>query len=172
MTLAFIYGVGALVTLIWLSLSTCRLIQLIRTSEKKQFGNYVLVIPQQPTASFSWGKYIVISAADYSQQSEEILLHETMHLRNHHTLDLLFMQIFLLVYWFNPVVWLLKRELQEVHEFEADNGVINTGIDATKYQLLLVKKAVGTRLYSMANGFNHSKPVSYTHLTLPTICSV
>ena len=59
------------------------------------------------------------------------------------------MQIFLLVYWFNPVVWLLKRELQEVHEFEADNGVINTGIDATKYQLLLVKKAVGTRLYSM-----------------------
>lgn len=156
-TLAFIYGVGALVTLIWLSLSTCRLIQLIRTSEKKQFGNYVLVIPQQPTASFSWGKYIVISAADYSQQSEEILLHETMHLRNHHTLDLLFMQIFLLVYWFNPVVWLLKRELQEVHEFEADNGVINTGIDATKYQLLLVKKAVGTRLYSMVNGFDHSK---------------
>lgn len=156
-TLAFIYGVGALVTLIWLSLSTCRLIQLIRTSKKKQFGNYVLVIPQQPTASFSWGKYIVISAADYSQQSEEILLHETMHLRNHHTLDLLFMQIFLLVYWFNPVVWLLKRELQEVHEFEADNGVINTGIDATKYQLLLVKKAVGTRLYSMANGFDHSK---------------
>lgn len=156
-TLAFIYGVGALVTLIWLSLSTCRLIQLIRTSEKKQFGNYVLVIPQQPTASFSWGKYIVISAADYSQQSEEILLHEMMHLRNHHTLDLLFMQIFLLVYWFNPVVWLLKRELQEVHEFEADNGVINTGIDATKYQLLLVKKAVGTRLYSMTNGFDHSK---------------
>ena len=156
-TLAFIYGVGALVTLIWLSLSTCRLIQLIRTSEKKQFGNYVLVIPQQPTASFSWGKYIVISAADYSQQSEEILLHETMHLRNHHTLDLLFMQIFLLIHWFNPVVWLLKRELQEIHEFEADNGVINTGIDATKYQLLLVKKAVGTRLYSMANGFNHSK---------------
>ncbi len=143
---------------IWLSISTCRLIQLIRTSEKKRFGNYVLlVIPQQPTASFSWGKYIVISAADYSQQSEEILLHETMHLRNHHTLDLLFMQIFLLVHWFNPVVWLLKRELQEIHEFEADNGVINTGIDATEYQLLLVKKAVGTRLYSMACGFNHSK---------------
>ena len=156
-TLAFIYGVGALATFIWLSISTCRLIQLIRTSEKKRFGNYVLVIPQQPTASFSWGKYIVISAADYSQQSEEILLHETMHLRNHHTLDLLFMQIFLLVHWFNPVVWLLKRELQEIHEFEADNGVINTGVDATKYQLLLVKKAVGTRLYSMANGFNHSK---------------
>ena len=155
--LGFIYGVGALAAFIWLSLSTCRLIQLIRTSEKKRYGNYVLVIPRQLTASFSWGKYIVISESDYSRQSEEILLHEMMHLRNHHTLDLLFMQIFLLVYWFNPVIWLLKRELQEIHEFEADNGVISTGIDATKYQLLLVKKAVGTRLYSMANGFNHSK---------------
>ena len=155
--LGFIYGVGVLAAFIWLSLSTCRLIQLIRTSEKKRYGNYVLVIPRQPTASFSWGKYIVISESDYSRQSEEILLHEMMHLRNHHTLDLLFMQIFLLVYWFNPVIWLLKRELQEIHEFEADNGVISTGIDATKYQLLLVKKAVGTRLYSMANGFNHSK---------------
>lgn len=67
------------------------------------------------------------------------------------------MQCLLILYWFNPAIWLLKRELQEVHEFEADNGVLNTGIDATRYQLLLVKKAVGTRLYSMANGFDHSK---------------
>ena len=156
-TLGTIYGAGTLLTFVWLSVSTCRLAQLIRMSEKKRYGNYILVIPRQPIASFSWGRYIVVSASDYSRQSEEVLLHEMMHLRNHHTLDLLFMQIFLLVHWFNPVIWLLKRELQEIHEFEADNGVINTGVDATKYQLLLVKKAVGTRLYSMANGFNHSK---------------
>ena len=156
-TLGTIYGAGALLTFVWLSVSTCRLAQLIRMSEKKRYGNYILVIPRQPIASFSWGRYIVVSASDYSRQSEEVLLHEMMHLRNHHTLDLLFMQIFLLVHWFNPVIWLLKRELQEIHEFEADNGVINTGVDATKYQLLLVKKVVGTRLYSMANGFNHSK---------------
>ncbi len=156
-TLGTIYGAGTLLTFVWLSVSTCRLAQLIRMSEKKRYGNYILVIPRQPIASFSWGRYIVVSASDYSRQSKEVLLHEMMHLRNHHTLDLLFMQIFLLVHWFNPVIWLLKRELQEIHEFEADNGVINTGVDATKYQLLLVKKAVGTRLYSMANGFNHSK---------------
>ena len=156
-TLGTIYGAGTLLTFVWLSVSTCRLAQLIRMSEKKRYGNYILVIPRQPIASFSWGRYIVVSASDYSRQSEEVLLHEMMHLRNHHTLDLLFMQIFLLVHWFNPVIWLLKRELQEIHEFEADNGVINTGVDATKYVFLLVKKAVGTRLYSMANGFNHSK---------------
>ena len=48
-------------------------------------------------------------------------------------------------------------ELRDVHEYEADEGVLNQGIDATKYQLLLVKKAVGSRLYSLANSFNHSK---------------
>ena len=122
-----------------------------------QCGKYKLMVVSQSVSSFCWGKYIVVSALDYSRQVNEILLHETMHLRYRHTLDLLLMQFFLAFFWFNPVIWLLKRGLQEVHEFEADNGVLNTGIDATRYQLLLVKKAVGTRLYSMANGFNHSK---------------
>ena len=51
----------------------------------------------------------------------------------------------------------MKQELQNIHEYEADEAVINEGINARDYQLLLIKKAVGTRLYSMANSFNHSK---------------
>ncbi len=148
---------GVLFTLCWLMVSHFRMLQLIRTGEMHQCGKYKLIVVSQSVSSFCWGKYIVVSASDYSRQVNEILLHETMHLRYRHTLDLLLMQFFLVFFWFNPVIWLLKRELQEVHEFEADNGVLKTGIDATKYQLLLVKKAVGTRLYSMANGFNHSK---------------
>lgn len=155
--LGIIYIVGALFTLCWLVVSHFRMLQLIRTGEMHQCGKYKLMVVSQSVSSFCWGKYIVVSALDYSRQVNEILLHETMHLRYRHTLDLLLMQFFLAFFWFNPVIWLLKRELQEVHEFEADNGVLNTGIDATRYQLLLVKKAVGTRLYSMANGFNHSK---------------
>ncbi|MDD3037173.1 M56 family metallopeptidase [Bacteroides sp.] len=153
----YIYFLGALFTLCWLSVSLFRMFQLIKTGERYQCGKYRLVVVSQPVSSFCWGKYIVVSASDYSRQINEILLHETMHLCYRHTLDLWLMQFFLVFYWFNPVIWLLKRELQEMHEFEADNGVLNTGIDAKKYQLLLVKKAVGTRLYSMANGFNHSK---------------
>ena len=80
-----------------------------------------------------------------------------MHLRYHHSLDLVFLEIVLLTQWFNPAVWLLKRELRDIHEYQADNGVLNHGIDATKYQLLLVKKAVGSSLYTLANSFNHSK---------------
>ena len=55
------------------------------------------------------------------------------------------------------MVWLIHTELKQLHEFEADRGVINQGIDATQYQLLLVKKAVGKKLYTIANGFNHTQ---------------
>lgn len=80
-----------------------------------------------------------------------------MHLHYCHTADLLWMELLIVLHWFNPAAWLLMRELREVHEFEADSGVLSHGIDATQYQLLLVKKSVGTRLYSMASGFGHSK---------------
>ncbi|MDE5710063.1 MAG: M56 family metallopeptidase, partial [Bacteroides sp.] len=118
---------------------------------------YQLIICPEKISSFSWGKFIVLSQEDYDNYADEILLHEQMHLCYRHTLDLLWMEVLLVVQWFNPAVWLLMRDLRELHEFEADNGVLTYGIDATQYQLLLVKKSVGTRLYSMANGFNHSK---------------
>lgn len=154
--IGILYSIGAFFTFLVLFVSTVRMLHLIRSSRKTRYKQYTLALTSLPVGSFSWGRTIVLSQADYDH-AEEILLHEEMHLRSGHTLDLLFMQVFLVLFWFNPAVWLLKRELQEIHEYEADNGVINHGIDATRYQLLLVKKAVGTRLYSMANSFNHSK---------------
>ena len=59
--------------------------------------------------------------------------------------------------WFNPLVWILRTELKMLHEYEADEAVINQGIDAKQYQLLLVKKAVGAQRFQLANGFNHAK---------------
>lgn len=152
-----IYLLGACAVFTLFLFSTIRMFHLIRGADKRKYGKYTLALTAQSVGSFSWGRYIVMSKADYGCHPDEILLHEVMHLRNRHTLDLLLAQVFLIIHWFNPAMWLLRQELQDIHEYEADNGVIDTGIDATRYQLLLVKKAVGTRLYSMANGFNHSK---------------
>ena len=101
-------------------------------------------------------KFVVISEKDLKENREEILTHEYAHIRKRHSIDLLIADICIFFQWFNPASWLLKQELQNIHEFEADESVIAQGIDAKKYQLLLIKKAVGTRLYSMANSFNHS----------------
>ncbi|MCC8155356.1 MAG: hypothetical protein LIP01_14950 [Tannerellaceae bacterium] len=63
-----------------------------------------------------------------------------------------------LLHWFNPAIWLIKQELQNIHEYEADEYVLSKGIDKKRYQLLLIEKAVGSQCFaSMANSFNHSK---------------
>jgi len=124
--------------------------------EKLEKGG-TLVVHNQEIAPFSWMKYIVISRKDLEENGREILIHEMAHIHYRHSVDLLVADICIFFQWFNPGAWLLKQELQNVHEYEADETVINEGVNAKEYQLLLIKKAVGTRLYSMANSFNHSK---------------
>lgn len=155
--LGSLYFVGAIAIFVFFLLSTFRMFRLISRYPACKYGKFKLIICPEEIVSFSWGNVIILSKDDYERNPEEVLLHEQMHLQHRHTLDLLWMECITIIHWFNPVVWLLMRELREVHEYEADNGVINYGIDATQYQLLLVKKTVGTRLYSMACGFNHSK---------------
>lgn len=155
--LAALYAGGTVLTLGSFLLSHRRMRQLVRRCPVRECGGYRLVIGPRGQQSFSWGWTVVLSQEDYEQNRETVLLHERMHLHYCHTADLLWMELLIVLHWFNPAAWLLMRELREVHEFEADRGVLSYGIDATQYQLLLVKKSVGTRLYSMASGFGHSK---------------
>ena len=126
-------------------------------SHPKQWkdGCWLVIIPEK-IPSFSWSNYIVISEEDY-RNYPQVLVHERMHYLCRHSYDILFFTIVHALHWFNPMVWLIRTELKQLHEFEADQGVINQGIDASQYQLLLVKKAVGKKLYTIANGFNHTK---------------
>ena len=124
--------------------------------EKLEKG-ITLIIHDKNIAPFSWMKYVVISEKDLQENSKEILIHEMAHVHNLHSIDLLISDICIIFQWFNPASWLMKQELQNIHEYEADETVIHQGVNAKQYQLLLIKKAVGTRLYSMANSFNHSK---------------
>ena len=124
---------------------------------KDNTGNIRLIVTDEKISPFSWMNHIVISRTDLEENGREILCHEMAHITNHHSIDLVLADICILLQWFNPASWLIKSELQNVHEFEADETVIRNGIDAKNYQLLLIKKAVGSRLYSIANSFNHSK---------------
>ena len=134
------------------------LFRLIHSGKHEKLEKGVtLVVHNQEIAPFSWMKYIVISRKDLEENGREILIHEMAHIHHRHSVDLLVADICIFFQWFNPSAWLLKQELQNIHEYEADEAVINEGVNAKEYQLLLIKKAVGTRLYSMANSFNHSK---------------
>lgn len=146
-----------------LSVITChlwslgRMLYLIRHSRCKKLDHGVrLMIHQRNIAPFSWMRYIVISETDLKENGHHILVHELAHIRHHHSWDLLLTELCAWTQWFNPAIWLLRQELQNIHEYEADEEVLRQGINAKEYQMLLIKKAVGARLYSIANSFNHS----------------
>lgn len=120
-------------------------------------GKVNLCVIDKDIVPFSWMNNIVISKRDIDEDGREILIHEISHIKKRHSFDLLFADAMIIFQWFNPASYLLKRSLQQVHEYSADESVLEAGVDARSYQLLLIKKAVGQRLYSMANSFNHSK---------------
>lgn len=107
-------------------------------------------------APFSWMRNIVISKDDYGSHGREILLHEKGHIRNLHSLDILLLTLVEMLQWWNPLVYMLGLSLRDIHEYEADDYVLRQGISAHAYQMLIIKKAVGTSSYTFANNFNHS----------------
>ena len=134
-----------------------RMVRLLRASRRETLkGGITLFVHREKAAPFSWMNMIAVSEEDLEENRNAILTHERAHIKNCHSWDLLLAEVCIFFQWFNPAAWLLKQELQTIHEYEADEWVINNGIDAKTYQLLIIKKAVGARLYSIANSFNHS----------------
>ena len=105
---------------------------------------------------FSWMNAIVISEEDYNHNAATILRHEMEHVRRLHSLDILLVNICQVIQWINPFAWMIANSLRDVHEYEADDTVLRSGVNAAQYQLLLIKKAVGSSPYTFANSFNHS----------------
>ena len=117
--------------------SLSRLLLLIKSGKRERLeGGVRLIVLEREVAPFSWMRYIVISRKDLEEDGREILIHEMAHIQNRHSIDLLVADICIFFQWFNPGIWLLKQELQNIHEYEADETVINEGIDAKDYQLL------------------------------------
>ncbi|MBR5394713.1 MAG: hypothetical protein IK144_06465 [Bacteroidaceae bacterium] len=110
----------------------------------------------EDVAPFSWMRSIVISQDDYDEAGREIMLHEMGHIRACHSWDVVLLTLVQMVQWWNPLVYVLGISLRDVHEYEADDYVLRQGVSAQAYQLLIIKKAVGSGSYAFANSFKHS----------------
>ena len=153
---SLIYLIGLLVSLAIFFVQIFHLCREIRggVHVEDELGNTV-VIRAGDFAPYSFLHYIIISASDYEHLRRPILTHEQAHIRLRHTWDLLLLEAVKAVQWFNPFIYLLGRDLKAVHEYEADSAVLSFGIDAKTYQLLLVTKAVGSRLQTVCNNLSH-----------------
>ena len=107
-------------------------------------------------APFSWMRNIVIGEKDYDEAGREIVLHEMGHIQGRHSWDVVLLTLVQMLQWWNPLCYVLGISLRDVHEYEADNFVLEQGVSAQGYQLLLIRKAVGSGGYPFANSFNHS----------------
>ena len=151
-----IYLLGALAVLIMNILSIIQTYRVIASGEHIRKDGFKVTIVDAPVASFSFLGHIVICREDFTA-NPVILTHEMTHVRKNHSLDVLLFSIITVLHWYNPLVWLARAELKMLHEYEADDSVINQGINTADYQLLLVRKAVGEHRFRLANGFNHTK---------------
>ena len=136
--------------------SYIRLYKLLHMNQAECIDGIKVLRVDMDMPSFSWGRYIVISRSDL-ESSPAIFTHERMHIKCRHTIDLMLHSIITTMHWFNPLVWIARMELKMLHEYEADELTLKTGISSAQYQLLLVKKTVDAKQFQMANGFYHSK---------------
>ena len=154
--LTWIYMAGVVLMLILTLVQATSLIRFMSSGVRHTDtqGNTV-ILHNNDVPPFSIFRYIVMSVKDYESCRQYILTHEQEHIRLGHTYDLLLLQGMKTLMWFNPFIWFLSRDLKAVHEYEADQAVINQGIDAKSYQQLLVMKVVGNRLQPFTNNLNH-----------------
>lgn len=151
----FLLGVAFMLVRLAMSVfSVWRMIQSGRVEYLKD--DVTLTVVDNLPSPFSYFGHIVVAESDLKENRDLILAHELAHIRLRHSWDVLFVDLALCVWWFNPAMWLLRRELQSLHEYQADKAVLDSGVDAKTYQLLLIKRAVGARLHSIANCLNHS----------------
>jgi len=152
-----IFTIGLLCRLLYIAKSYRQLRRMIKDSEQHSLEDGVtMAVVDLPVAPFSWMHTIVLSRIDYEECNPSILAHERGHIRLHHSWDIVFVEVLTALQWFNPVVWLLRRDLRTIHEYEADASVLSSGSDVSQYIQLLMRKAMGTKACTLANGINNS----------------
>ena len=153
-----IYGAAVLILIIRLFVSVGKVLQLIRNAEKQKLRNIVLAVVKEMIQPFTFLNHVVLSEKDLHENKNSIVAHEQAHIKQLHAIDLAVCEVFTLLHFFNPLMWLLRRDLKLIHEYQADQAVLNKGIDAQQYQLLVIQKAVGERRFALANNFSQ-KPI-------------
>ena len=152
-----IYGVG-LVAMLFLFFWKVNWIMRLKSSNPKENiqGVKVVKVPRK-IAPFSFMKYVFIQEDMIdSGELNQILTHEKTHIKQRHSIDLLFVQLLAAILWFNPVVWLLIKSLKTTHEYIADKKMINQGYSLVEYQTLLLRQLISNNSYGLVHNFNLS----------------
>ena len=155
--LVFLFWAGVAFVLARVTISVLSIVRIIRRGRLvREEEGCKIIVTERDIDPFSWMKYIVLSGKDWEAPHASILAHEKAHISLGHSLEVLLVDVLSALQWFNPAIWMLRADLQELHEYEADDAVLRAGTNIKEYQYLLIRKAVSKSGYSVANSFNHS----------------
>jgi len=150
-----LYLAGVLFFLVRMILSYLGIIRLIIKSERQRISEMTLVITAHQVAPFSLFRWLVIPEQKRTHPDlEKVIRHEWVHYRQWHSVDLLLTEILIVFQWFNPFVWMLKKNVVRNNEFFVDRRLLSVYTDVRSYQYALLASSVGERRMSMANSFN------------------
>jgi len=129
----------------------------IRGNKMVNYSDATLVLTDNNTIPYSFLNYIFINRLKFEKGTieREVLQHELTHVKQMHSLDVLFVEFIIAFAWFNPLLFLFRRAILLNHEFLADESVVETFNDATSYQLLLFKKANRKNNLVLTSSFNY-----------------
>lgn len=133
--------------------------RLIKSGKKAiRLNGYNIVILKGNATIYSFLNTIYINEKDYNNGTinKEILIHELTHIKQKHSIDILFIEFLQVIFWFNPLLILFKKEIKLNHEYLADNGVINSDIDVIDYQYFMLNSASRDNSSYLASSFNYS----------------
>ncbi len=135
------------------------LYRLQRRHPRERLRNITLVRVASPIPPFSFFNRIFLHSdkSVNAREMEQIISHESVHIRQLHSLDILVMELAVALQWFNPVVWLYRKALKETHEYLADREVIAQGFNADGYRLLLFEQQFGAKLFEFASHLKQSQ---------------
>ena len=136
----YLIGVGVMTLLFLIKLG--RLVVLILRSPKRKMDGFTAVFTGKEQGSFSFFRCAFFPN---EKVDPDIMRHEMSHISHNHSWDILFAEVMMILQWFNPFIYLYKKELQSLHEYQADRDVVATGVDngmSNNFSLILTKKRI------------------------------
>ncbi|MFN8241726.1 MAG: M56 family metallopeptidase [Bacteroidales bacterium] len=122
---------------------------------KRQSDSRIIYLSNINTAGFSVLGYIFLNKSLPRDEAEQIIRHEQTHLNHRHSYDIILIEVIKIFQWFNPAIHLLNRSLRAIHEFQADEGCLKSGIPVINYQTMLLNNLLKTRLFLTSNSFSN-----------------
>ncbi|MBO4724811.1 MAG: hypothetical protein J5596_05765 [Bacteroidaceae bacterium] len=149
------YLAGLFVMLILRVISVLKVAAIVRSGKTVERGNgYRIVVTHKNVSPFSWLGTIVLREKDYAGIDNNVLRHEKAHIAHGHPLELMLLDFMSLFQWFNPAVWVLRRDLCLVHEQQADADVLKSVPDARPYQYMLLTQSQSGLAFNIVACFN------------------